>query len=348
MISDASWCAHGSNKAPARTGIAKQRRMTDIVAHGPGWSSLPIGSTQAPRWYAHGVLAIEEYGPVRALRQGRRPFGLLPPYMTVRCYAVDGLLVDAGLSCHLDRVLEWARCESVGRAVLTHHHEDHSGGAAGLKQAGLPVQASQRTRQWMRSGFSIRLYQTVIWGAAARGQLDPLGQIVETENHRFRILEAPGHCDDQVVLFEEDEGWMFSGDAFLAERVKYFRGDEDFAATVRSLKELAKLDFDALFCAHRPVVGGGRKALHGKLQHLLELEGRVRELHAKGLGVREVTREILGKEPRLLYLLTGGDLSKRNLVRSILHGPRPRPDAPHWQGEKNVTTGAETETLGSP
>lgn len=274
------------------------------------------------------MIEVEEYGPVRALRHGRRVLGLLPPYMTVRCYAVDGLLIDAGLSTHTASVLAFARQQRVGRAVLTHHHEDHSGGAAALRDTGLEVQASARTRTWMQRGFGTRLYQRVVWGRAVPSELDPLAERVETEHHRFDVLPAPGHCDDQVVLHEPEQGWLFAGDAFLAERVKYFRGDEDFAATVASLERLVALDFEALFCAHRPVVTGGKRALETKLQHLRDLEGRVRELHQRGASIREITRRVLGREPWLLYLFSAGDLSKANLVRSILQGPVPRADAP--------------------
>lgn len=270
----------------------------------------------------------ETYGPVTALRHGRRILGILPPYMTVRCFAVDGLLVDAGLSTHARPVREFAEAEGVRRAVITHHHEDHSGNAVALRGAGLEVQAGTRTRAWMRVGFASHFYQRTVWAPAPPGELDPLGGEVETAMYRFQVIPAPGHCDDQVVLYEAQQGWLFAGDAFLAARVKYFRGDEDYDATVASLRRLCELDFDALFCAHRPVPTGGRAALRKKLEHLLRLGEQVRQLHAEGVGEAEITRRTLGRDPWGLWLFSGGDLSKRNLVRSILHGPRPRPDAP--------------------
>lgn len=267
----------------------------------------------------------EEYGPVRALRHGNRLLGVLPPYMQVRCFAVDGLLVDTGLADQAAAVREFCRAEGVGRAVLTHHHEDHTGNAAALAGDGLRVEGEAGTRAILARGFPVRFYQWAVWGKAPPVEVAALPEVLETDRYRFRVLAAPGHCDDQVVFHEESEGWLFSGDAFLGERIKYFRGDEDFARTITSLERLVALDFDALFCAHRPLPTGGREALRRKLEHLRELEERVRELAAKGLGLREITRRALGPEPTLLYLFSGGDLSKQNLVRSILHGPVPRP-----------------------
>ncbi len=268
----------------------------------------------------------EDFGPVQGLRQGRRLFGL-PPYMTVCCYAVDGLLIDSGLPCFAESVLEWSRKQGVVQGVITHHHEDHSGGAARLQQAHIPVRGSRETARLLSQGFSVRFYQWAVWGGRApRTQLADLGATVETERYRFEVLPAPGHCPDQVVLFERAQGWLFSGDAFLARKVKLFRADEDFAATRDSLRRLGELPVADLYCAHRPVLTHGQKALQDKLEHLTELEGRVRELHAQGLPVSQIVRRALGRESLLLTLATAGDLSKANLVRSILFGPRRRAD----------------------
>lgn len=270
------------------------------------------------------MVEAERFGPVSALHQGRSLLGFFKPYMTVRCYCVDGLMVDSGLGTFAGRTLEWARANGAERAVLTHHHEDHSGGTQALQQGGLQVVASEATRERLARGFAVYLYQRVVWGKAPRARVDRLGQLVETQKYRFHVLPAPGHCDDQVVLYEPDQGWLFSGDAFIGEKIRLFRGDEDFQATLVSLQSLCRLDFDSLFCAHRPRMGDGKAALQGKLQHLLDLQGRVLELHARGHSIRAITQQVLGKERWLLYLFSLGDLSKRNLVRAIVCGPSPR------------------------
>ena len=79
-------------------------------------------------------------------------------------------------------------------------------------------------------------------------------------------MEVPGHCEDQVAFWVPDRGLLFSGDAFIHERPRYFRSDEDFHATIASLRRLLELDFEHLLCAHRPRVGNGKAALQQKLQ----------------------------------------------------------------------------------
>ena len=80
------------------------------------------------------------------------------------------------------------------------------------------------------------------------------------------MVDVPGHCDDQVAFHLPERGVLFSGDAFIHERPKYFRSDEDWHSTVNSLRQLVQLDFDHLLCAHRPRVGSGKTALLQKLQ----------------------------------------------------------------------------------
>ncbi len=147
---------------------------------------------------------------------------------------------------------------------------------------------------------------------------------METSRYQFRVLPAPGYCDDQIVLYEPSEGWLFSGDAFIAERIKFFRADEDFGKTVESLKTLVGLDFEQLFCAHRPVRKHGKAALQRKLDYLLEIEGRVRQLAQQGDSISQITKRILGPEDKLMFVMTMGDMAKRNFVRSILLGPKKR------------------------
>ncbi|MCA9791167.1 MAG: MBL fold metallo-hydrolase [Candidatus Eremiobacteraeota bacterium] len=274
------------------------------------------------------MIELEHYGPVEAFHHGRSPLGFLKPVMSVRCYHIDGLLVDSGLSVFSSAIGRWAVERGARRAVITHHHEDHSGNSKTLQRRGLEVMASGRTNAWVAQGFSIRLYQRLVWAPAPATRLSPLPAKVETERYSFEPLPAPGHCDDQMVFFEAEQGWLFSGDAFLARRIKYFRADEDFAATLDSLRRLTRLDFADLFCAHRPVMGQGKQALLDKLQMLEDLEGKVRELHERGLDPRAITRQVLGPESWMFYLFSLGDLSKLNLVRSILFGPKLRADFP--------------------
>jgi glyoxylase-like metal-dependent hydrolase (beta-lactamase superfamily II) len=263
-------------------------------------------------------------GPVRALRMARLWGGR--ELIAVHCFAVGDTLVDAGLACYAPEVLAFAREGRAARVLVTHHHEDHVGAAAHLVAQGISVHGPERTARLVREGLPIRFYQHVLWGDAPPVDLQPFeGGEVALGPHVARVVPAPGHCADQVALHVPAEGWLFSGDAFLDERVKVFRRDEDFAATVATLERFLALDFDALYCAHDPRPTKGKEAVRSKLQWLRDLEGRVRDLAARGLDPRAIARQMPGpRRAALLGALVLGDVSVENMVRSILHGPRPR------------------------
>jgi glyoxylase-like metal-dependent hydrolase (beta-lactamase superfamily II) len=126
------------------------------------------------------------------------------------------------------------------------------------------------------------------------------------------------------VVYLPDQAWLFSGDAFLAERVRHFRRDEDWGATMQTMRRLCALEVEHLYCAHRPVLHRGGEALRNKLGWLMEIEERVLHLRSQGKGVGRIARElqISGRSP--IEWVTLGDASTWNMVHAILRGPRPR------------------------
>lgn len=246
---------------------------------------------------------------------------ILPVY----CYAVGDTLVDTGIACEGRALVSLAASLGIRRAILTHHHEDHAGNARQLALAGVAIEAAARTSAILERGVPIRFYQHVLWGSAppaAVGALSP--ETLEIGPYEARVVPAEGHCADQVAFFVPSEGWLFSGDAFIHERIKVFRRDEDFGAMVATLRRFLELDFDALLCAHGPRLTKGRAAIAAKLEWLLGLEGRVRELHDRGCTPAEITPRLQVPRPAAFQHVTFGDVSTANIVRSILYGPTVR------------------------
>ncbi len=292
----------------------------DVVAHNVSRTAdLVLAHLPLP---VRGELTDEQFAGVRRLRMARRLAGRR--MRDVSCWLVGDTVIDTGLGLLGPRVVELARLAGVRRAILTHHHEDHAGCAHALAMAGVEVHASDATAKLVARRLPIRPYQHVVWGAARPVVARTLGRETAVGPHRSLVLPAPGHAIDQVVLWIPERGWLFSGDVFIAEHVKAFRRDEDFAATVVTLESLARLDVGVLFCAHRPQISGGREALRRKAEWLRELEGLVHELVGRGAPEREIVRRLRLPGTRGLAAATLGDVSTGNMVRSILGGPTPR------------------------
>ncbi len=180
---------------------------------------------------------------------------------------------------------------------------------------GIEVQASAAALPLLAHGFVQEGYRRLAWGRPPRVEARPLGDAVTTPAHRFEVVPTPGHSPDHVCLFERERGWLFTGDLFLAERLRYLRADEDLAALIASLERVCALPATRVFCAHRGEVRDGKAALARKRDRLAALVARVHELQEAGLSERAIARRAVGREG-FLTLYSGGRFAARNFVRA--------------------------------
>lgn len=263
------------------------------------------------------------YGPVRAVEMGFSPVG--SPLMCVHFFYLDGMLIDTGQH-HMQRAALAAMAGlPIREILLTHHHEDHSGNASAFqRQTGASVRGHAMAAAKLAAGYRIRPYQHLVWGQARPVRLAPLEGPVESGRYRLTPVETPGHSKDHVVFIEKRQGWLFSGDLFIGERIKFFRSDEDMRAQINSLRKVLQLDFEALFCAHNPCLEGGKQALARKLDFLSGLREDVRDMHRQGYPLREIIKRFDPKTDRRVKWITMGNASFANMVRSAL---RPTPSS---------------------
>jgi len=269
------------------------------------------------------TVKIDNFGEVEMIQLGYGPVG--PPLMSVIMYVVDELVIDTAQHHMAKTVRELLEKKSLSRIILTHHHEDHSGNAAMISSLhSTPVMGHPLAAKKLNSGFSILPYQHWVWGKAPPVNVIPLPDVVETRRFKLTPVHTPGHSRDHVVFIEKHRGWLFSGDLFLGERIKFFRSDERFGDQIASLKKVLALDFDTLFCAHNPSFKNGKKKIKNKLQFLEDLYGRVRELSEKGHSARAVIKALDPKNDRGIKWVTVGNASFANMVRSALASIRCR------------------------
>jgi glyoxylase-like metal-dependent hydrolase (beta-lactamase superfamily II) len=254
---------------------------------------------------------------VSALEMG---YGIVGrPLMNVHCYLVGNTLIDCGQTKMVQEMKTFIQAHRIHRLLLTHHHEDHSGNAAMIATAcSVPVLGHPLTAFKMKHIHAILPYQRLVWGQAREVDVSPLPTVVESDKFRFLPIHTPGHSKDHTVYLELQNGWLFSGDLYLGDRIKFFRSDEKIDLQIRSLQTVLRYDFEALFCGHNPVLKNGRSRLHRKLAYLEEITGRVRLLAAKGLSEREIIRRLDRRQDRLVKIVTMGNASFANMVRSAL------------------------------
>ena len=257
------------------------------------------------------------YGEVRYFRMARTVLGRAIYWTGV--YLVDGLLVDSGPPNLARDVRHLAGELDARQCVTTHHHEDHSGnhGLLARELHITPLAHPSAVARLAKSDAQPQLYRRVAWGARPPASVAPLGQQLETPHFRFQVIHTPGHATDHVALFEPARGWLFSGDLYLAPRLRYLRADEDVYAMMDSLRRVLRLEPQVLFCQHRGRVDQGTARLRDKLDFLVELGGRIHERHGRGWSEGAIARALPGSD-LLWRLWTGGEFSKRNFVRAFL------------------------------
>jgi glyoxylase-like metal-dependent hydrolase (beta-lactamase superfamily II) len=261
------------------------------------------------------MILIQSHGDVAFVRMARRVLGR--PLFWTGAYLVDRLLVDCGPPATARELLAALEGRPVDQLVLTHHHEDHMGAASLLAAArGLRPRIHEEGVTILRRGFVQEIYRRAVWGTRDRPEAEPLGDELRTPSLRFQVVHTPGHSADHVCLYEPDREWLFTGDLFLAERLRFLRSDEELLPLIESLDRVGRLRVREVFCAHRGPVPDGPAALRRKAEHLRSLRERVRDLLKEGLPEAEVARRAVGPEgPMSWYSL--GRFSARNFVRAV-------------------------------
>lgn len=264
-----------------------------------------------------GVIRVEDHEGLTFLRMARRVAGV-SVYWT-GAYLADGVLVDCGPPATARELLRMLDGQRVDAVAITHHHEDHMGAAPRLAERGIPAWIHPAGLPLVRDGFVQERYRALAWGRPARLVAQPLADVFTTPRLRLEVIHTPGHSPDHVCFFERERGWLFTGDLFLAERLRYLRDDEDLVALTASLEAVSALPLRRVFCAHRGPVRDGPAALRRKFDHLVALRERIRELLRAGLSEDEVARRSVGREGFLTWF-SRGHFSARNFVRAVARG----------------------------
>lgn len=243
---------------------------------------------------------------------------LSKPIFPINTYYVDGLLIDTGGSSLSREMVSFFKNHPLKKIVNTHYHSDHTGGNHALQsEFGVEILANQKTVEKLENPKLLMYLQKWLYGSPMHSKVLEIPDFIEMENHRFHILNTPGHTSDHISLYEKDEMWIFTGDLVLHGEPREVFVDVNIYDAIDSLRRISKLEIRYLFPGHGEVFKAPSDVLKKKIEFLENMKKRVLELHKNGMGAEEIRDEIFGKE-RLIAYLSQGKFSALNFVKCYL------------------------------
>lgn len=261
-------------------------------------------------------------------------------------YLIDKLLIDTGAPAGCEFIHTWisqlSDKEKPSKIVLTHFHEDHSGGAYLLQnEFDLPVYCSPLTKDELQSLKPYRWYRQVYWGKKVTPpdsvKTIKIGDTISTESgkYTFKLISIPGHSPDLTALFEPKHQLLFVGDAIMKRYKMIFGGScQDIQENIEEIYNSQKLLYELtegmdnlqIFVAHSKVYS--REFLKEKMMELENLHTNVhqikQQLEKNGTIkektlVKRVIKQIWPKgEDLFSKFMSGGEICIGNLVKSLL------------------------------
>lgn len=240
---------------------------------------------------------------------------------TVYLYRFGEHLVDTAQRNSRENIDVIIEGRPISNIFLTHYHEDHTGNAAYLQKINnAKIFAHPICAEMMTKGFTVSPLGRLISGNVSKAVVNSMadGEVVYLDGYQLQAIYTPGHTNDHTAFYEKNRGWLFSGDIYVADRIKYFESNEDIKEQIKSLKKLVALDFDVLFCAHNPKLKGGKKRLERKLELFESFYNEVLRLNTQGLDDNEILKALGRKENFFYKFMTVGHFTAVNMVKSVL------------------------------
>ncbi|MDI6846730.1 MAG: MBL fold metallo-hydrolase [Candidatus Bathyarchaeia archaeon] len=128
------------------------------------------------------------------------------PYYWTTFYYYRGLIIDTGCPHTAEEAARFVEEMSlnVKAILLTHYHEDHSGGAYFLKEKfGVDVFAPQKSLEKLLNPSEIPAYRQIVWGQPKPVKINPLHEDMKFEDVKVKTIETPGHSFDHVSFFNK-------------------------------------------------------------------------------------------------------------------------------------------------
>jgi glyoxylase-like metal-dependent hydrolase (beta-lactamase superfamily II) len=259
----------------------------------------------------------------------------------------DGLtLIETGSSLVAAHVLEAVhdmgyRERDIRRAIVTHIHLDHAGGA-GLLVRKLPkikIYVHERGAKHLLDPTILIKSAKMVYGSlekivAVHGEIFPIPNqnlipLSETcleigGGVSLKIFNAPGHAPHHLCMFEPDRGWLFTGEA-----LGHYRPESDTLTTAvappgfdleasrKTMKRILKLKPRMICFSQYGQHADPALVIEESVRQLDSYDEIIGPMLKRGLGRNEIIHEMLRA------LEEEGEIDRevvRHKLTSLVHG----------------------------
>ncbi|XP_057646760.1 endoribonuclease LACTB2 [Chionomys nivalis] len=219
------------------------------------------------------------------------------------------ILIDTGepsvpeyISCLKQALVEFDT--AIQEILVTHWHRDHSGGIVDICE-----NISNDTTYCIKKLPRTPQKEEIIGNGEQQYVYIENGELIKTEGATLRVIHTPGHTDDHMALFLEEENAIFSGDCILGEGTTIF---EDLYDYMNSLKNLLKIKADIIYPGHGPVIHNAEAKILEYISHRNKREEQVltliRDNFEKSFTVTELMKMVYKNVPENLQKMAEHNL----------------------------------------
>ena len=260
-----------------------------------------------------------------------------PPNVHLITDGGEGALIDAGFPDDesINTRMEWLRSISglsLKYIVITHHHFDHSSGAARLREltgAKIVMHKDEEpilkraATQDVPSDMDVPkehkewVERTARWrkeaAAAGADELVADDDTLNIGGLTLRMVHSPGHTAGHLSPFLEEGKVLFAGDNVLGMGTTVVPPPPhgDMFDYIASLKKMQSLEAELMCCGHGPLVREPNRKLQELIDHRHEREEQILALVGEGHDtVKSLVKEIYPElDKRIIGMATSQVLS---------------------------------------